>query len=292
MSIKPKRFRVRPGRKVDLGKWPTRVEPVYRSKKDYDELLAAQIEDLRRQQVLLYAANSQALLVIFQAMDAAGKDGIIKHVMSGVNPQGCQVYSFKHPSAEELDHDFLWRTTRVLPERGRIGIFNRSYYEDVLIVRVHPDLLRAQKLPEDATEDPDIWKKRYESINDLERHLHRNGTQIVKFFLHLSKDEQQQRFLRRIDDPERNWKFSADDIRERAYWKDYMKAYQACLAATSSAHAPWYIVPADDKENARLITARIIVETLQGLDLSYPRVSAAERHALQVMRRRLVRGKA
>ena len=206
---------------------------------------------LADRQNLLYAHDRYALLLIFQAMDAAGKDGVIKHVMSGINPQGCQVFSFKHPSATELDHDFLWRTTECLPERGRIGIFNRSYYEEVLIVRVHPEILQAQRLPDEALEGSGIWKRRYQSIVDHERHLHRNGTRIVKFFLHLSKEEQARRFLARIDDPAKNWKFSAGDIAERARWKDYMRAYEECLEATSTEHAPWFIVPADDKQNAQ-----------------------------------------
>ncbi len=289
MSIKPKKFRVRPGSRVDLDKWPTSIAPLYDSKDEYAALLEADTADLQRQQNLLYAEDRYALLLIFQAMDAAGKDGAVKHVMSGVNPQGCQVFSFKHPSAEELDHDFLWRTTRALPERGRIGIFNRSYYEEVLIVRVHPEILAAQKLPGDRADTHDIWRKRFESINDLEKHLYRNGTRIVKFFLHLSKEEQRKRFLQRIDDPEKNWKFSAADVAERRCWPDYMRAYEACLSETSTAHAPWYVVPADDKENARLIVSRIIVATLEDLDLSYPQVSAKQRRELQAVRRRLVK---
>lgn len=289
MSIKPKKFRVRPGSRVDLDKWPTSIAPLYDSKDEYTAMLEADTADLQRQQNLLYAEDRYALLLIFQAMDAAGKDGAVKHVMSGVNPQGCQVFSFKHPSAEELDHDFLWRTTRALPERGRIGIFNRSYYEEVLIVRVHPEVLAAQRLPGDRADRHDVWRKRFESINDLERHLYRNGTRIVKFFLHLSKEEQRKRFLKRIDDPEKNWKFSAADVAERRCWPDYMRAYEACLSATSTAHAPWYVVPADDKENARLIVSRIIVATLEDLDLSYPKVSASQKRALQAARRRLVK---
>ena len=289
MSIKPKKFRVRPGSRVDLDQWPTYIDPLYESKKQYAALLGADTAHLQHQQNLLYAENRYALLLIFQAMDAAGKDGAIKHVMSGVNPQGCQVFSFKHPSAEELDHDFLWRTTRALPERGRIGIFNRSYYEEVLIVRVHPEILAAERLPGDRADTHDIWRKRFESINDLEKHLHRNGTRIVKFFLHLSKDEQRERFLKRIDDPDKNWKFSAADIAEREFWSDYKHAYEACLSETSTSHAPWYVVPADDKENARLIVSRIIVSTLEDLELSYPTISAKQKRELQSCRRRLVK---
>jgi len=294
MSIKPKKFRVLPktdGKRarVDLDKWPTSGASLYESKQHYEALLEANIAELRHQQNLLYAEDRYALLLIFQAMDAAGKDGVIKHVMSGVNPQGCQVYSFKHPSAEELDHDFLWRTTRVLPERGRIGIFNRSYYEEVLIVRVHPEILQAQRLPRDRSDDTHLWRKRFESINGLERHLHRNGTRIIKFFLHLSKDEQRKRFLQRIDDPDKNWKFSSADLEERKYWSDYMRAYEECLSATSTAHAPWYVIPADDKENARIIVSRIIVSTLEDLELSYPKVSAQRKRELRAIRKRLVK---
>ena len=270
MAIDVSRFRVPKGRRVDLKKWPTRVKPFYDSMEHYQLLLANHKDQLARRQDLLYAYDRYALLLIFQAMDAAGKDSIIKHVMSGINPQGCQVFSFKHPSATELDHDFLWRTASCLPERGRIGIFNRSHYEEVLIVRVHPEILRANRLPDDALADRNIWKRRYQSIVDHERHLHRNGTRIVKFFLHVSKEEQRKRFLARIDDPKKNWKFSASDIAERALWKDYMRAYEECLSATSTDHAPWYAVPADDKPNARLIVSAVVLETLKSLKMRYP----------------------
>jgi PPK2 family polyphosphate:nucleotide phosphotransferase len=266
-------FRVRPGKKMKLGKRPTLVKPVYKSKDEYEELLRKQIGELSLLQNLLYASNQYALLVVFQAMDAAGKDGAIKHVMSGVNPQGVEVSSFKHPSAEELEHDFLWRTTRRLPERGRIGIFNRSYYEEVLIARVHPEILRGEGLPSELADEKTIWDERYRSIRDLESHLDRNGTKIVKFFLHISKEEQRKRFLKRIDDPEKNWKFSVDDIKEREYWKRYMEAYEDCLNSTSSKHAPWYVVPSDDKQNARLIISEIIVETLKSLEMEFPKMS-------------------
>jgi len=289
MKIDPDDFRVRPDENVKLKKWPTRVKPYYTSEEQYRKRLAEQVEQLSSLQSLLYAVDRHALLIIFQAMDAAGKDGVIKHVMSGVNPQGCQVSSFKHPSAEELDHDFLWRTTRFLPERGRIGIFNRSYYEEVLIVRVHPEILRAEKLPGDLLDPDSIWKERYRSITGLEDHLHRNGTRVLKFFLHLSKEEQRRRLLARIDDPRKNWKFSLDDVEERKYWKQYMEAYEACLAATSTRHAPWYVVPADDKPNARLIVSRILVDALESLDMSYPRPDAARRRELQAIRRRLAK---
>jgi PPK2 family polyphosphate:nucleotide phosphotransferase len=209
--------------------------------------------------------------------------------MSGVNPQGCQVYSFKHPSAEELDHDFLWRCMRALPERGRIGIFNRSYYEEVLIVRVHPEILRAQKVPRQRLDGDEAWEQRYRSIADLEAHLERNGTRVVKFFLHVSKDEQRKRFLSRIDEAERNWKFSRQDVEERKYWKDYMRAYAACLEATSTRRSPWYVVPADDKPNARLIVSRIIVETLKRLDMAYPQPDAKRRRELLALRKLLAK---
>jgi PPK2 family polyphosphate:nucleotide phosphotransferase len=289
MKIEPQKFRVREGEKVKLKQWPTQIRPFYKSKEHYQKILAGYTRELSRQQSLLYAQNRHALLLIFQAMDAAGKDGAIKHVMSGVNPQGCEVFSFKHPSAEDWEHDFLWRTTCRLPERGRIGIFNRSYYEEVLIVRVHPELLRAQQIPEELLDEKTIWEKRYRSILDLEKHLHRNGTRIVKFFLHLSKDEQRRRFLERIDDPEKNWKFSQADIAERKFWKDYMKAYEACLSATSTEHAPWYVVPADDKENARLIISQVILDTLDSLKMNYPKTSKAHRRELQSIRKLLAK---
>jgi len=287
MKIYANEFRVPARKKVNLKKWPTLIKPVYKSKKKYNELLHAQVEELSTLQRLLYASNRYAVLLIFQAMDAAGKDGAIRHVMSGVNPQGCQVFSFKHPSATELDHDFLWRTTRSLPERGRIGIFNRSYYEEVLIVRVHPEILRIERLPDALLDEKTIWKERYRSIVDLEEHLHRNGTRIIKFFLHLSKKEQRKRFLERIDEPEKNWKFSLADIEERKFWKQYMKAYEQCLSATSTRRAPWYVVPADDKENARVIVSQMILDTLKGLKLTYPKTTTRRRKELLAIRKRL-----
>jgi PPK2 family polyphosphate:nucleotide phosphotransferase len=282
-------FRVREGAEVDLRKWPTRVKPVYKSREHYHRLLGEHVARLSAQQQLLYASNRHAVLLIFQAMDAAGKDGAIRHVMSGVNPQGCQVFSYKHPSAAELQHDFLWRTTRDLPERGRIGIFNRSYYEEVLIARVHPEILRSEGLPDDSLDEKRVWLDRYRSITNLERHLSGNGTRIVKFFLHLSKEEQRKRFLERIDAPEKNWKFSVADIEERKFWNDYMKAYEACLGATSTGESPWYVVPADDKENARLIVSRIAVDTLEGLKMTYPEPDAKRQRELQAIRRRLAK---
>ena len=287
MHIKSSDFRVRAGERVDLKKWATLVDPVYKTDEEYQELLSRHIKALSAQQELLYASNRFALLLIFQAMDAAGKDGAIAHVMSGINPQGCQVFSFKHPSAAELQHDFLWRTTRNLPERGRIGIFNRSYYEEVLIVRVHPEILRAEGLPDTSAGDEAIWHDRYRSIVNLERHLHRNGTRVIKFFLHLSKEEQRKRFIDRIDKPEKNWKFSLADIEERKFWKDYMRAYGKCLSATSTEQAPWYVVPADDKQNTRLIVSRILLDTVEKLDLSYPKTTPARRRELRSLRKKL-----
>jgi len=289
MNINPKDYRVHEGEQVRLRKWPTRVKPVYRSQQHYQKLLAEHVDRLSTQQQLLYASNTHSILLIFQAMDAAGKDGAIRHVMSGINPQGCQVSSFKHPSAAELQHDFLWRTTRELPERGRIGIFNRSYYEEVLIVRVHPALLRSEGLPDASDQDEGIWRHRYRSINALERHLHANGTRIIKFYLHLSKDEQRRRFLERIDDPQKNWKFSLADIEERGYWKQYSKAYEECLSATSSRNPPWYVVPADDKLNCRLIVSQIVLDALDNLKMTYPQSSPERRRELLSIRKRLVR---
>ena len=289
MKIHSKDFRVAEGDKVNLDKWPTKVHPVYASKDQYRELLQDHVAKLSSQQELLYASNRYAVLLIFQAMDAAGKDGAIRHVMSGVNPQGCQVFSFKHPSATELEHDFLWRTTRDLPPRGMIGIFNRSYYEEVLIVRVHRELLSAEGLPDLPHDDKEVWHDRYRSIADLEKHLHANGTRIVKFFLHLSKEEQRKRFLARIDNPEKNWKFSTADITERTFWKDYMKAYEECLGATSTKHAPWYVVPADDKETARLIVSQIVLDTFEDLKMTYPKTSAKRRQELEAIRKQLAK---
>ena len=289
MKIASEDFRVRPESAVDLKKWPTAVAPIYKSKSDYRKILRRHVARLDALQHLHYAANRYAVLLIFQALDAAGKDGAIRHVMSGVNPQGCQVFSFSHPSAAELRHDFLWRTTRDLPERGRIGIFNRSYYEEVLIVRVHPELLQGEGLPDARRGDKAVWRERFRSIVSLERHLHANGTRIVKFYLHLSKEEQRRRFLARIDEPEKNWKFSIADTEERKFWGDYIAAYEQCLGATSTAEAPWYVVPADDKENARLIVSQIVVDTLQGLGPAYPETTAARRRELQAIRRQLTK---
>ena len=265
------------------------MKPFCKSKKAYQKLLREHIEELSSLQRLHYASKRYALLLIFQAMDAAGKDGAIRHVMSGVNPQGCQVFSFKQPSADELEHDFLWRTTRCLPERGRIGIFNRSYYEEVLVVRVHPEVLRAQGLPAELLDEKTIWEERYRSIVDMERHLYRNGTRTIKVFLHLSPEEQRKRFIERIDEPDKNWKFSLSDIHERKYWKSYMKAYEDCLNATSTHHAPWYVVPADDKENARLIVSQIVLDALNELKMAYPKTTAKRRLELKSIRKLLAK---
>ena len=292
MKIKSKDFRVQKGDTVKLKKWPTLVEPLYQSKNQYQETLEKQVEELSSLQQLHYASNRYAILLIFQAMDAAGKDGIIKHVLSGINPQGCQVFSFKHPSTQELEHDFLWRTTQSLPERGRIGIFNRSYYEEVLIVRVHPEILLAENIPDSLPDKKTVWQERYHSIVDYEQHLHRNGTRIIKFFLHLSKEEQRKRFIDRINDPEKNWKFTIGDFEERKFWEQYMQVYEECLTATSTRNAPWYIVPADDKANARLIVSQIILDTFKTLKLAYPKPTAKHRLELQkVLHQLLTEGK-
>ncbi len=291
MRIHSKDFRVRSGKKLDLRKWPTIVKAFCKTKEQYQTLLEKHIAELSTLQQLHYASNCYALLLIFQGMDSSGKDGAIRHVMSGVNPEGCDVFSFKQPSAEELEHDFLWRTTCRLPERGRIGIFNRSYYEEVLIVRVHPEILRNQRLPEALRDEKTIWKDRYRSIVDLERHLYYNGTRIVKIFLNLSYEEQRKRFLARIDEPDKNWKVSPSDSHERKYWKHYMKAYADCLQATSSHHAPWYAVPADDKENARLIVSRIVLDALKDLKMAYPKTTEKRRQELQVIGKQLKREK-
>ena len=287
MKSVSKAYRVAEGSKVELGQWPTMVDPIYGSHSDYAHTLAEHVGRLSDLQQLLYASDRHAVLLIFQAMDAAGKDGVIRHVMSGVNPQGCQVTSFKHPSATEMQHDFLWRTTRQLPERGQIGIFNRSYYEEVLIARVHPEILASEDVTDDGHHRKGVWHGRYRSIVDLEHHLARNGTRIIKFYLHLSKEEQRKRFLARIDEPDKNWKFSASDIKERGYWKQYMDAYEACLSATSTKEAPWFVIPADDKENARLIVSKIVIDTLEDLEMAYPVTSDERRAELLTIRKRL-----
>jgi PPK2 family polyphosphate:nucleotide phosphotransferase len=289
MKIDAKDFLVTSGKKVKLSKWPTVVMPAYTSKQEYQELLEKHVKELSSLQQLHYACNRYALLLIFQGMDSAGKDGAIRHVLSGINPEGCEVFSFKQPSAEEMQHDFLWRTTCRLPERGRIGVFNRSYYEEVLVVRVHPELLRSQRIPEELCDEKNIWEQRYRSIVDMERHLHRNGTKIVKIFLHLSEEEQRKRFLERIDEPDKNWKFSLADIHERKFWKSYVHAYEDCLQATSTRHAPWYVVPADDKENARLIVSAIVLDALESITMAYPKTTAKRRAELLSIRKQLLK---
>jgi PPK2 family polyphosphate:nucleotide phosphotransferase len=273
MKIDLKHFRVSGKGPVKLKKWATCVKPLYKSEKHYKELLTEDVGELSKLQRLLYASDSYSVLLIFQAMDAAGKDGAISHVLSGVNPQGCEVFSFKHPSAEELQHDFLWRTTRCLPARGRIGVFNRSYYEEVLVVRVHPEILRGEGIPEELIGKKTLWDERFHSIVELEKHLHRNGTRVIKFFLHVSKEEQRRRFLARIEDPDKNWKFSQADAIEREFWDEYRTAYEECLSATSTKGAPWYVVPADDKLNARLIISRVVIEAMSELKMSYPQLT-------------------
>ena len=285
MKIHSKDYQVPSDEKFKLQEWSTKVKPFFKSKEDYKGILQEHVRKLSELQQLHFASNKKALMLIFQGMDSAGKDGAIRHVMSGINPEGCDVFSFKQPSAEELEHDFLWREVRHLPERGRIAIFNRSYYEEVLVVRVHPKLLIPEGLSEDHKKS--IWKSRYRSIVDMESHLHRNGTEIVKIFLHLSRDVQRRRFLERIDEPDKNWKFSVSDIHERKYWKHYQEAYEDCLSATSRDHSPWYVVPADDKENARLIVSKIVLDTFEGLDMAYPKTTPRRWKELKSIRRAL-----
>ncbi len=288
------RFRVEPGAKLNLKKFLTdwRGDKGARSlgektiRKNAAKVLEKNREELAEAQELLYADNRYSLLIVFQAMDAAGKDGTIRHVMSGVNPQGCQVSSFKQPSSEELDHNFLWRYAKALPERGNIGIFNRSYYEEVLVVRVHPELVAKQRVP-DAKVDDKFWERRFEDINNFEHHLARNGTVIIKFFLNISKKEQKERFLDRLNNPEKHWKFSAADLGERAHWKDYMSAFEEAITATNTKWAPWFIIPADSKYLARALVADIIADTVKRLDLRYPEVNDAQKKELAAARQQL-----
>jgi len=289
MKISTNEYRVGTGEALKLDDRPTSIKPICKSKEQYQKLLKEHVEALSSLQRLHYASNRHALLLIFQGMDSAGKDGAIRHVMSGVNPQGCEVFSFKQPSAEELEHDFLWRTTCRLPERGRIGIFNRSYYEEVLVVRVHPEILRVQNLPGELKEGKTLWEDRYRSINDLERHLHQNSTHTIKIFLHLSKNEQRKRFLERIDEPDKNWKFSIADMHERKFWDQYKEAYEDCLSETSTEHSPWYVVPADDKDNARLIVSAIVVDALTDLKMAYPETTPKRRAELKSIRKSLAK---
>ena len=287
MKIDTRQFRVAEKEKIRLKERPTCLKPLHDSKEEYQSALAGHVAELSELQTMLYAHHRYSLLLIFQAMDAAGKDSAIKHVMSGVNPQGCQVHTFKRPSVEERDHDFLWRTTRSLPERGNIGIFNRSYYEEVLVVRVHPEILKSQGIPDELIDENTVWDQRYRSIVDLENHLYRSGTRIVKLFLHVSKDEQRRRFLKRIDEADKNWKFNVGDMAERKFWKQYMKAYEACMSATSTKEAPWYVVPADDKKDAQIIVSQIVVDTLRKLRMSFPKLDDDEREKLKAIRKML-----
>ena len=282
-------FTITGEKKFVLADHPHAIKDVYKDKDDYRDLLEEFREEIDDLQRMMYAQDRHSVLLVFQAMDAAGKDSTIRHIMSGVNVHGISVHPFKKPSDEELDHDFLWRTNVALPQRGRIGIFNRSYYEEVLVVRVHPQILtESQKLPRELTEDLDkVWKHRYESICDLERHLDRNGTMVLKFFLNVSRDEQRERFLDRIEEPDKNWKFSEADVKERGFWDDYMHAYEEAINATASHHAPWFVIPADDKRNMQLIVSHIIVERLKSLDMHYPVVSDARREELQHYREML-----
>ena len=284
MKIDVSAFRVAEGGPASLAGRPTRVDPVYGSKADYEKILAEHVAALSRLQEHLVRSTRYALLIILQGMDTAGKDGAIAHVMSGVNPQGCKVVAFKQPTPAEAGHDFLWREVRELPERGIIGVFNRSYYESVLITRVHPELLRAEGAFEAQGDLEALWAERLQSIRGLERHLHANGTRFVKIYLHLSKEEQLRRLLERLDTPDKTWKASRADAEERKYWKDYMSAYEHALGATSVAFAPWHIVPADDKLNARLIVSQIVIDALEGLKLAPPPIDAARRRELQAIR--------
>lgn len=287
LDCKPTDFVFPPNGKPDLSKWPTNIDRFYDSKQDYHnhlEEFKGELSDLQR---VLYAHNRHAVLLVFQGMDASGKDGAIRHVMSGVNPQGCQVFSFKQPSSEELDHDFLWRCQKRLPERGRIGIFNRSYYEEVLVVRVVPSVLASQRIPAERINPKTIWKERFADIRQMEDYLYRNGTRVLKFFLHLSKEEQRQRFLSRIDDKSKNWKLTPEDIEMRELWDKYQHAYADCLAHTSTKHAPWHVIPADDKRNARLIISHIIVEAMKSIDMDYPKATQEHRQKLQRIREKL-----
>ena len=280
-------FLAKEGARVRLADWPTHVAPVYRGEEGYRAMLSRHVERLSDLQELLYASDVYSLLLVFQGMDTSGKDGAIKHVMSGVNPQGCRVTSFKHPSGTELEHDFLWRTTRELPERGCIGIFNRSYYEEVVVVRVHPALLRAEGLPDPDARTAKIWRARYKSINGFEEHLTRSGTRVVKFFLHISLEEQRKRLLARIDEPRKQWKFRAADLEERKFWSEYLEAYSDAIEATSTRKAPWYIVPADDKYTARLVVSQAVTDTLEGLDMRYPKPGEEEAQQLRALRETL-----
>ncbi|SDW69576.1 PPK2 family polyphosphate kinase [Nitrosomonas communis] len=287
LNSKLTKLKVDPNTQVDLADWTTSIKPLYSSKKKHQELLSELHEELGALQDILYAHNRYALLLILQGIDSAGKGSIIKHVMTGINPQGCQVYSFQQPTAEDLDHDFLWRSNNRLPERGRIGIFDRSYYEEVTAVRVIPGLLERQHLPMELLDPTKFWQERFQDIVNLESHLHRNGTRTVKIFLHLSKEEQRQRLLERIDEPKKNWKISRADIEARQHWEAFQTAYAECLSATSTEHSPWYIVPADDKLNAQLLVSKIVTETMKTLQMNYPIATEAHRKELAEIREAL-----
>jgi PPK2 family polyphosphate:nucleotide phosphotransferase len=289
-SIDTTPFRITGASPLRLNEHPTRVQKVYEDKADYKDLIGEFQKELNELQRMMYAHDRYSLLLVFQAMDAAGKDGTIRAIMSGVNVHGVDVHAFKRPSAEELDHDFLWRTTVRLPRRGQIGVFNRSYYEEVLVVRVHPSIVTEhQKLPKRRTADLDaLWSDRFESIRDFEKHLWHNGTKVLKFFLHLGRDEQRERFLDRIDEPEKNWKFSSADVKERGYWNDYQAAYEEAINATASPDAPWFVIPADSKKNMRLIVAQVILDEMKQLDLAYPQVTDERRAELQAYREELL----
>lgn len=289
MKIDTDDFQIKPGEKVNLKDRPTDIDPLCSSKEEYKQELQKHAKELENIHELLYASDKYAMLLILQGMDTAGKDGAIRHVLSGVNPQGCEVTSFKEPSKEELLHDFMWRSTVHLPARGKIGIFNRSYYEEVLVVRVHPELLEGEGLADDLREIAELWKQRYRAINELERHLYYSDTRIVKVFLHLSKSEQKKRFLARIDKPDKNWKLSMADIHERKYWKEYMQAYETCMEATSTELAPWYAVPADDKDNARLIVSQILLDQMGALKMTFPKSSPERRRELKEIRKALAK---
>ncbi|MCC5839639.1 MAG: polyphosphate kinase 2 family protein [Opitutales bacterium] len=292
IPLDPQTLAVTPGAPLSLSKRKTKIRSVYSSKKHYKGLLEEHVSELSDLQRVMYAHGKYALLLIFQGMDAAGKDGAIRHVFSGVNPQGCQVFSFKQPSSEELDHDFLWRVHKRTPERGRIGIFNRSYYEEVLIVKAEPKILDAQRLPDECRDRPNFWEERYADINHFEDYLRRNGTVTLKFFLHLSYEEQRARFLSRIDDTDKNWKLTKADIESRSSWKTFQRVYEECLTHTSTTAAPWFVIPADDKRNARLLISHVIVENLRKLPLAYPEATKAHQAELQAIRHQLEKAKA
>ena len=287
MSIDTRAFKIGDNDKVDLEKRPTKVKDFYSSDADYDSIRDDHAKRINHLQEMMYASERFALLIVFQGMDTAGKDGAIAHVMASVDPQGCRVHSFKVPTSEELHHDFLWRVVSRLPERGKVGLFNRSYYEDVLVVRVHPEYLGGAGFDPALGTKNGFWKDRFESINDFERHLNRNNTKVLKFLLHVSKEEQRQRFLARLAEPDKTWKFSTGDLPERARWHDYMHAYEECIAATSKDHAPWFIVPADDKKNARLIVSQAVVDAMEKMDLAYPKPDAKRAAELRAARKDL-----